>query len=154
MLIFSSVIRYSTSVGGRTAKLGNNKHKMSAAPVPMMPIVMDDPSEYRPETRNKDEFRDFRMHTVPERVINVYKAMHKNQTYEFAKGKLEEWGQLNHAEMTIMEALDALNNFVDECDPDVDVPNAVHAFQTAEGNVWLLYNVKNIHLPFMFVGNL
>ena len=94
---------------------------------------MDDPSEYRPETRDKTDFRDFRLHTVPERVINVYKAMHANQTYAFAKGKLDEWGQLNHAEMTIMEALDALNNFVDECDPDVDIPNAMHAFQTAEG---------------------
>ena len=73
------------------------------------------------------------MHTVPERVINVYKAMHANQTYSFAKGKLDEWEQLDHAEMTIMEALDALNNFVDECDPDVDIPNAMHAFQTAEG---------------------
>lgn len=106
---------------------------MSAAPIPQIPVIMDDPSEYRPETRNKEDFRDFRMHTVPERVINVYKAMHANQTYAFAKGKLDEWGQLDHAEMTIMEALDALNNFVDECDPDVDVPNAVHAFQTAEG---------------------
>ena len=109
------------------------QNKMSAAPIPQIPIVMGDPSEYRPETRNKEEFRDFRMHTVPERVINVYKAMHANQTYAFAKGKLEEWGKLDHAEMTIMEALDALNNFVDECDPDVDIPNAIHAFQTAEG---------------------
>ena len=107
--------------------------KMSAVPVPQAPLVMDDPSEYRPETRNKADFRDFRIHTVPERVVNVYKAMHTNQTYEFATKKLEEWGKLDHAEMTVMEALDALNNFVDECDPDVYVPNAVHAFQTAEG---------------------
>ena len=111
------------------------QNKMSTAPIPRIPIIMDDPSEYRPETRNKEDFRDFRMHTVPERVINVYKAMHANQTYAFAKGKLDEWGLLNHAEMTIMEALDALNNFVDECDPDVDIPNAMHAFQTAEGKV-------------------
>ena len=59
--------------------------------------------------------------------------MHQNQTYAFAKGKADEWCKFNHAELTIMEALDALNNFIDECDPDVDVPNAVHAFQTAEG---------------------
>ena len=31
-----------------------------------------------------------------------------------------------------MEALDLLNTFVDESDPDVDMPNSFHAFQTAE----------------------
>ena len=32
-----------------------------------------------------------------------------------------------------MEALASLNNFLDESDPDVDIPNSMHAFQTAEG---------------------
>lgn len=31
-----------------------------------------------------------------------------------------------------MEALDLLNDFVDESDPDADFPNSFHAFQTAE----------------------
>jgi len=31
-----------------------------------------------------------------------------------------------------MEALDKLNDLVDESDPDLDLPNIVHAFQTAE----------------------
>ncbi len=31
-----------------------------------------------------------------------------------------------------MTALDKLNNLVDESDPDVNIPNIVHAFQTAE----------------------
>ena len=31
-----------------------------------------------------------------------------------------------------MEALEMLNDLVDESDPDTDVPNIVHAFQTAE----------------------
>merc|ERR1719447_132990 len=31
-----------------------------------------------------------------------------------------------------MEALDMLNELVDESDPDLDLPNIVHAFQTAE----------------------
>lgn len=35
--------------------------------------------------------------------------------------------------MTIMEALDLLDNVVDESDPDVDFPNSYHAYQTAEG---------------------
>ena len=31
-----------------------------------------------------------------------------------------------------MEALDRLNTFGDESEPDVDMPNSFHAFQTAE----------------------
>lgn len=31
-----------------------------------------------------------------------------------------------------MEALERLNDLVDESDPDTDLPNIVHAFQTAE----------------------
>lgn len=34
--------------------------------------------------------------------------------------------------MTIREALEKLNDLVDESDPDIDLPNIVHAFQTAE----------------------
>lgn len=34
--------------------------------------------------------------------------------------------------MPIMTALEKLNDLVDESDPDVDMPNIVHAFQTAE----------------------
>jgi inositol oxygenase len=31
-----------------------------------------------------------------------------------------------------MEALDKLNDLIDESDPDIDLPNIIHAFQTAE----------------------
>ena len=31
-----------------------------------------------------------------------------------------------------MDALDRLNDLIDESDPDIDLPNIVHAFQTAE----------------------
>ena len=31
-----------------------------------------------------------------------------------------------------MEVLEKLNNLLDEADPDVELPNIVHAFQTAE----------------------
>lgn len=34
--------------------------------------------------------------------------------------------------MTVREALEKLNDLVDESDPDTTLPNIVHAFQTAE----------------------
>ena len=39
---------------------------------------------------------------------------------------------LDPLKATILDALEKLNDLVDESDPDVDIPNIVHAFQTAE----------------------
>ncbi|XP_028157263.1 uncharacterized protein LOC114350600 [Ostrinia furnacalis] len=46
--------------------------------------------------------------------------------------KREKWLKFNHFKATIKEALTKLNELVDESDPDTDLPNIVHAFQTAE----------------------
>lgn len=46
--------------------------------------------------------------------------------------KMAEWLSFDKFEATIMEALESLNDLVDESDPDVNIPNIVHAFQTAE----------------------
>lgn len=46
--------------------------------------------------------------------------------------KIEKWTKFNHFRYTIREALERLNELVDESDPDVNIPNIVHAFQTAE----------------------
>lgn len=107
----------------------NSDSKMSAD----SKISMEDPSEFRPEFKDKTEFRDFNIHTVPDRVKKVYQAMHKNQTLQFVKDKMEKWCKFDHAEMSVLEALETLSTFLDECDPDVDIPNAMHGFQTAEG---------------------
>lgn len=58
--------------------------------------------------------------------------MHSNQCYEFVQNKMNQWMQFNKVQMGIMDALEKLNSLVDESDPDVDLPNIVHAFQTAE----------------------
>jgi hypothetical protein len=34
--------------------------------------------------------------------------------------------------MTVREALEKLNDLIDESDPDANFPNMIHAFQTAE----------------------
>lgn len=43
-----------------------------------------------------------------------------------------DWLQFNHFTATIREALEKLNDLVDESDPDLDLPNIIHAFQAAE----------------------
>eukprot|EP00730_Choanoeca_flexa_P012653 TRINITY_DN4484_c0_g1_i2.p1 TRINITY_DN4484_c0_g1~~TRINITY_DN4484_c0_g1_i2.p1 ORF type:complete len:279 (+),score=43.18 TRINITY_DN4484_c0_g1_i2:70-906(+) len=84
-------------------------------------LVCPDPSEYRPELKEMAEFRDYASSSRAELVRETYRQTKKKQ-----------WCSFSHTEMTIMEALSELNRLVDDSDPDVDVPNIVHAFQTAE----------------------
>ena len=53
-------------------------------------------------------------------------------TINFWFPQREQWLSFSHEETTIMEAITLLDNLVDESDPDIDLPNSVHAFQTAE----------------------
>ncbi|XP_042322560.1 inositol oxygenase isoform X2 [Sceloporus undulatus] len=98
-----------------------------------------DPSEiYRPDVhfesgKPKDDYRNFKDSPLMERVYNTYLQMHTNQTVDFVQKKHEEYGGCRLRQMTVMEALDLLDNVVDESDPDVDFPNSYHAYQTAEG---------------------
>lgn len=104
------------------------------------PIDYIDPSELlRPEPTFADKsiskFRDYSIdETDPlkERVRQTYRQMHRNQTVDFVKGRREEWLKFDHFKATIREALEKLNDLIDESDPDIDLPNIVHAFQAAE----------------------
>jgi len=80
--------------------------------------------------RPTDQFRNYT--TTAERVVNTYKQMHTVQCVDFVQSKIKEWCSFTHGQLTVMEALDKLSNLVDESDPDVDVPNLIHAYQTAE----------------------
>jgi len=103
-------------------------------------VTLLDVSElYRPEIIvKKDEINhEYRRYTfdddpIQARVRQLYFEMHTNQTVDFVTKKIEEWTKFNKIKLTIMDALRKLNSIVDESDPDVDVPNIVHAFQTAE----------------------
>jgi len=69
---------------------------------------------------------------MKERVRKTYLAMHTYQTVAFVRSKHKKWLEFDHEELTIMDALDKLNDLIDESDPDLDLPNIIHAYQTAE----------------------
>ncbi|XP_050292732.1 inositol oxygenase [Anthonomus grandis grandis] len=104
------------------------------------PVNIIDPSELlRPEPefakKNLNAFRDYTIiedDPIQERVRKTYLEMHTNQTVDFVKGKIAKWCNFDTFQSTMKEALIKLNDLVDESDPDVDMPNIVHAFQTAE----------------------
>uniref|UniRef100_A0A8D0GP16 Inositol oxygenase n=1 Tax=Sphenodon punctatus TaxID=8508 RepID=A0A8D0GP16_SPHPU len=106
----------------------------------MLPLPQGpDPSQvYRPDTEEetgklKEKYRNYTDGPLQDRVYNTYLQMHTHQTMEFVRKKNAEYGAGTRRRMSIMEALQLLDNVVDESDPDVDFPNSYHAYQTAEG---------------------
>ncbi|XP_066999675.2 inositol oxygenase [Anabrus simplex] len=106
----------------------------------LSPVSVIDPSEHlRPEPiyagKALNAFRNYEVDDedpIKRRVRETYFKMHTFQTVEFVKGRMEKWLKFDHLKATMMDVLVKLNELVDESDPDTDVPNIVHAFQTAE----------------------
>lgn len=101
--------------------------------------LLDTSELLRPEAsfaaKGLQEFRDYTVDDndpIKERVRLTYKAMHTSQTVAFVQEKKSNWLSYSHFKSNIKDALEKLNDLVDESDPDVDMPNIVHAFQTAE----------------------
>ena len=62
----------------------------------------------------------------------LYSKMYANQSLEFVYKKKEEYSKMNKRTMSIKKALSLLDKYIDPSDPDLDVPNSIHAYMTAE----------------------
>jgi inositol oxygenase len=87
-------------------------------------------ARYRAD-RKKEEFRVYD-DTTPQVVRDFYQQNHALQTLEFARAKRAEYEPLQKAEMGIWDAMDRLNELVDDSDPDTDLSQIQHNLQTAE----------------------
>jgi inositol oxygenase len=87
-------------------------------------------SRYRAD-RKKEEFRVYD-ETTPPVVREFYKQNHTLQTLAFARAKRAEYEPLAKGEMGIWEAMERLNELVDDSDPDTDLSQIQHNLQTAE----------------------
>ncbi len=81
--------------------------------------------------KSKEEYRVYN-ETTPQHVKDFYKANHTYQTVEFVLKKEKEYLPPRHKRMGIWEALRIFDTLVDESDPDLDLPQRYHLFQTAE----------------------
>ncbi|CAL1128761.1 unnamed protein product [Cladocopium goreaui] len=77
-------------------------------------------------------YRNYESSTRQDKVEKTYSDMRVNQTVAFVKAMREKWMKFDKGEYTIMEAIEMLDELVDDSDPDVDIPNSIHDFQTAE----------------------
>lgn len=74
----------------------------------------------------------FRSYKKDDSVAAFYKENHEKQSFAFVLKKKEEYLPLKGAKLGIWEVVEALDEIVDESDPDLSLPQSYHAFQTAE----------------------
>lgn len=78
------------------------------------------------------KFRIF--HNNPDtqkKIIETYKKNRRNQTVDYVEKMKKNYLTFN-LKMTINEVLASLDNFIDISDPDINLENSIHAYQTAE----------------------
>jgi inositol oxygenase len=91
----------------------------------------EDSSETIKTLKDKRKFRDYRKEARPS-VAQFYKLNHTHQTYDFVQQKKRQYLSLNRRRMGIWEAMEYLNQLVDDSDPDTDMTQIEHLLQAAE----------------------
>lgn len=77
-------------------------------------------------------FRNYENSARQSLVERTYKNMQTNQSLDFVKDKKAKYSQLTHGKMDVFQVFKLLEAIIDESDPDNDLPQVVHAYQTAE----------------------
>ena len=102
------------------------RYPESATPTqPAMPFKATDAN------KKEEEFRNYEADARPT-VREFYRLNHRHQTYDFVQSKKREFLTLNRRKMGIWEAMEYLNQLVDDSDPDTDLSQLEHLLQTAE----------------------
>jgi inositol oxygenase len=69
---------------------------------------------------------------VAEAVRNNYRCMRAKQDLKFIKYLTQKYNKFT-TDMSMWDAINSLECFVDTSDPDINLPNRSHLYQTAEG---------------------
>lgn len=88
-------------------------------------------SMFTDKDKPKDAFRNYTADVRPG-VKEFYRVNHIGQTLDFVMAKKAEYLGLNRMEMGIWEAMEYLNQLVDDSDPDTDLSQIQHLLQTSE----------------------
>jgi inositol oxygenase len=79
----------------------------------------------------KEAFRNYEAEARAS-VREFYRLNHQYQTLDFVLAKKKEYVPRRRAKMGIWEAMEFLNNLVDDSDPDTDATQIEHLLQTSE----------------------
>ena len=75
------------------------------------------------------ELRNYKKDTPQ---YKFYKEMHEKIDLEYTLTMRNKYSKYDKCKMSIKKALSMMDDFIDPSDPDLDVPNSIHAHQTAE----------------------
>lgn len=102
-------------------------------PEPMKPAdgAAAKPFKATDPEKKKEAFRNYEADARPT-VREFYRLNHTYQTHEFTQEKRREFLSLNRRQMGVWEAMEYLNQLVDDSDPDTDLSQLQHLLQTAE----------------------
>lgn len=101
-----------------------------ANPLPHIDEWDDDVLRRYPEN-GSDGFRDYSENTR-DCVKEFYRLNHIHQTVDFNRAIRNKYLPPKTRQMGIWEAMEFLNQLVDDSDPDTELPQIAHAMQTAE----------------------
>lgn len=111
----------SYTMSGEKISFGNDPVELSPTPV-----------LHDPEHLSALPVRDYEC--APQRVQEFYRDNHTYQTYESAREMWQTYAspEARTLEASMWDVLTAVGQLKDESDPDVEDPQIVHAFQSAE----------------------
>jgi inositol oxygenase len=81
--------------------------------------------------KKAEQFRDYQAE-VRASVKELYRRNHMNQTVDFVLAKKRQYAPKSSLKMGIWQAIELLSSFVDDSDPDTELPQIEHNLQTAE----------------------
>ena len=94
-------------------------------------VVSRYPEENVKAAKERENYRNYD-EPARDTVKEFYRLNHTHQSYDFVRGKEDEFLTLNRKKMSIWEAAEFLNQLVDDSDPDTDLSQLQHLLQTAE----------------------
>lgn len=97
------------------------------------------------ETQAKG-FLNYNKNTRLEKIQNFYRLNHINQTMTYVQHCKKTVLKLEKTSMDIWTALQMLDEIIDDSDPDTDLTQLDHAYQTAEGIRKAFPNMDWLHL--------
>jgi inositol oxygenase len=90
-----------------------------------------DPNSIVKEGKTIEAYRNYET-TTRDTVKKFYQLNHINQTYNFVLQKKADFLKFDQKEMTVWDAIEFLNQLVDDSDPDTDLDQLQHLLQTSE----------------------
>jgi inositol oxygenase len=90
-----------------------------------------DPNSIVKEGKIIEAYRNYETPTR-ETVKEFYRLNHINQTYDFVQQQKAEFLKFDKKEMSVWDAVEFLNQLVDDSDPDTDLDQLQHLLQTSE----------------------